>query len=327
MGYTTLWQEMLPGDGEIINPVVKKQYDIVEGKWPEAYNEVVLVLDSNNEITDMALYALGLISEEEIDIIVDAAINKAPLTVNTNRWTYAEIFDMEFRTIFPADCYTLDERTGLYTDMRDSNAGLKYLYDKGTPIKVVGIIRPNEDAVSGMLTGSIAYTSELTEYVIEKSKTSAAIKAQLDDTTNDIFTGLPFSENSENLTNKEKRTEFKKYLNSLDQKKKAETYVKIKSVPAVEEVEKFVSDTLKGMKREDIEEKLTPALSMQTGMSEKDIADYLSAMKDEDLEEIFATALEEQYKESIQKQMAELEKVAGMTAEEAESVIVEAFLN
>ena len=114
------------------------------------------------------------------------------------KWSFEEICDMEFRTVFPSDCYTLDEQTGLYVDLRDTQAGMKYLYDNGTPLKVSGIIRPSEDTVSAMLSGTIGYTSELTEYVIENSKDTAAVSAQLADPSTDIFTGLPFHENTGN---------------------------------------------------------------------------------------------------------------------------------
>ena len=311
MGYGNLWQEMLPGDGdEMINPIVKKQYDLVEGKWPEAYNEVVLVLDSNNEISDMSLYALGLISEEEIDLIVDAAINKLPLTVNTERWTYQEILDMEFRTIFPVDCFTYDERTGLYTDMRETTAGLKYLYDNATPIKITGIIRPNEDAVSGMLTGSIAYTSELTEYVIEQSKSSAAIIAQLADTETDIFTGLPFDLSEGNLTDAEKAQIFRDYVAGLDTEKKAETYVKIMCIPDAAWLDSQVSNYL-GMMTEDVKRGyLINALKEQMGMDEESVTAYVDAMTVEDIDELLtegiAEMVKEQYKSGVETQLAAL---------------------
>ena len=311
MGYGNLWQEMLPGDGdEMINPIVKKQYDLVEGKWPEAYNEVVLILDSNNEISDMSLYALGLISEEEIDLIVDAAINKLPLTVNTERWTYQEILDMEFRTIFPVDCFTYDERTGLYTDMRETTAGLKYLYDNATPIKITGIIRPNEDAVSGMLTGSIAYTSELTEYVIEQSKSSAAIIAQLADTETDIFTGLPFDLSEGNLTDAEKAQIFRDYVAGLDTEKKAETYVKIMCIPDAAWLDSQVSNYL-GMMTEDVKRGyLINALKEQMGMDEESVTAYVDAMTVEDIDELLtegiAEMVKEQYKSGVETQLAAL---------------------
>ena len=317
MGYGGLWQEMLPGDGEMINPIVKKQYDIVEGKWPEAYNEVVLVLDSNNEISDMALYALGLISEEEIDIIVDAAINKTTLTVNTNRWTYQEILDMEFRTIFPADCYTLDERTGLYTDMRETNAGLKYLYDNGTPIKVVGIIRPNEDAVSGMLTGSIAYTSELTEHVVEQSKASAAIKAQLADPSNDIFSGLPFDLSEGNLSDAEKADIFRDYVSGLDTAKKADTYVKVMGIPDKAWLDGQVDVYLGTMTEEVKRNSLITTLTEQMGMDAETVAEYVNAMTLEDLDGLLGEGIgemvKEQYRKGVEAQLAAMtdEQLAG----------------
>ncbi len=317
MGYGGLWQEMLPGDGEMINPIVKKQYDIVEGKWPEAYNEVVLVLDSNNEISDMALYALGLISEEEIDIIVDAAINKTPLTANTNRWTYQEILDMEFRTIFPADCYTLDERTGLYTDMRETNAGLKYLYDNGTPIKVVGIIRPNEDAVSGMLTGSIAYTSELTEHVVEQSKASAAIKAQLADPSNDIFSGLPFDLSEGNLSDAEKAEIFRDYVSGLDTAKKADTYVKVMGIPDKAWLDGQVDVYLGTMTEEVKRNSLITTLTEQMGMDAETVAEYVNAMTLEDLDDLLGEGIgemvKEQYRKGVEAQLAAMtdEQLAG----------------
>ena len=317
MGYTNLWQEMLPGDGEMINNVVKKQYDVVEGRWPEAYNEVVLVLDSNNEITDMALYALGLISEDEIDAIVDAAINKTTLDTNTSNWTYAEIFDMEFRTIFPADCFTLDERTGLYTDMRESAAGLKYLYDKATPIKVVGIIRPNEDAVSGMLTGSIAYTSELTEFVVEKSKASAAIEAQLGDTSTDIFTGLPFDLSEGNLTDAEKAQIFRDYVSELDTKKKAETYVTVMGIPDKTWLDGQVTLYLGTMSEEIKRNYLVTGLTEQMGMDAETVTEYVNAMTVEDIDELLADGIaemvKEQYRKGVEAQLAAMteEQLAG----------------
>lgn len=292
-----LWQEMLSGkNGELINPLIKKQYDMVYGSWPNDYNEIVLIIDENNELDDMALYSLGLKSKEEIDAMTKAAIKGEKIDYDSKKWSYKEICDRKFRVVLNSDCFTLDKESGLYTDLRDTEAGLKYLYDNGIDIKVTGIIRPNKDAVSTMLTGSIAYTKDLTEFVVGKAKNSAAIKAQKKNPQTDIFTKLPFGENSQNLTDKEKQKEFKAYLNKLDDNEKAMTYVKIMCVPETKDVDKFVKDTMKGMKRADIEETLTPILASQTGMSDNEMSDYLASMKDDDLEEIFASILEEQYK-------------------------------
>ena len=292
-----LWQEMLPGDnGKLISPLLEKQYDLVYGSWPTEYNEVVLVVDKNNEIDDMTLYALGLKSKDDVDALAQAAFDQTEIAVSEQKWSYEEICDMEFRTIFSSDCYTLDENTGLYTDLRETQAGLKYLYDNGTILKVSGIIRPNEDAIATMLSGTIGYTSELTEYVIEHSKDSAAVRAQMEDPTTDIFTGLPFRENTGNMSDAEKINEFRTYISSLDEKGKADAYVKIMSIPSQEMLDSTVAQTLASMSRSDMEEAMTQALTQQMGMSESDVSSYITAMTDEDLKEIFAQMVMEQTK-------------------------------
>ena len=308
-----LWQEMLPGDnGKLISPVLEKQYEVIYGSWPTEYNEIVLVVDENNEIDDMTLYALGLKSKDDIDALASAAFNKTEIEVSEQKWSYEEICDMEFRTIFSADCYTLDESTGLYTDLRETQAGLKYLYDNGTVLKVSGIIRPNEDAVSTMLSGTIGYTSELTEYVVENSRNSAAIQAQLEDPSTDIFTGLPFQENTGNLSDEEKIDEFTHYIESLDEKGKAEAYVKIMSIPSDEELDAMVSQTMGAMTRADMEAALTQAVTAQMGMAESEVSSYISSMTDEEITEVFTQMVTEQtkaqYAAQVQAQLAGMDQ-------------------
>ncbi len=296
-GGATLWQEMLTGtDGELINPLIPKQYDLIHGSWPNDYNEILLVVDENNEVDDMTLYALGLKSKAEIEAMTEAVLNKEQLEVEGKKWSYKEICEMEFKTILNSACYTKDEKTGLYSDLRDTEAGLKYLYANGIPLKVTGIIRPKEGTSTTLLSGSICYTKKLTDYVVEKSKESSAIKAQLNDDSVDIFTGLPFKENSKNLTNDEKKAEFKEYLKKLDKNSKADTYVKIMSIPEKATVEKTVNDALKATSRDKIEATLIPGIVQQTGMSKEEITEYLKDMKDEELFEMYASIVEEQFR-------------------------------
>lgn len=300
-----LWQEMLPGDnGKLVSPLLEKQYDVIYGSWPTEYNEIVLVVDEKNEIDDMVLYALGLKTKEEINALADAAMNGTSIENTAQSWSFEEICDMEFKVILNSDCFTLDENTGLYTDLRDTQTGLKYLYDNGTALKVSGIIRPNENAVSAMLTGTIGYTSELTKYVIEESKDSEAIKAQLADASTDIFTGLPFKENTGNMTEEQKVAEFKDYIASLDEAGKASAYVKIMSIPAKEELDKIVEQTMSNMTRTDMEETMLQAMTAQMGMAQKEIQDYISAMSDEDIEELFTQMVVEQTKMQYASQVA-----------------------
>lgn len=299
-----LWQEMLPGeDGRLVSPLLEKQYDVVYGSWPTEYNEIVLVLDENNEIDDMALYALGLKSKDEMDALMEAAVNKTGVEAEERIWSYEEICGMEFRTILGSDCYILDESTGLYTDLRETSAGLKYLYDNGTPLKVSGIIRPSADASAAMLSGSIGYTSRLTDFVIEQAGDSAAVAAQIADPATDIFTGLPFQENTGDLTVGRKAQDFRDYIAGLDEAGKADAYVKIQSIPTQEQINAAVTQSVGAMTRADMEQTMVQALTQQTGMNEEEIRGYTEAMSDEELTQLFTQIVEEQFKAQFAAQV------------------------
>ena len=167
-------------------------------------------MDKNNEVSDLALYALGLTEKAEMDKIFDAVLNGKELENQKSAFNFETLCDKEYRVVLNSDCYTYDEKSDTYTDLRDTDAGVRYLYDNAETVKIAGIIRPNEDAAANMLTGSIGYTYKLTEHVIEKGKESSALKAQTSDPETDVFTGLPFKENTGNLSDSEKEAEFKK---------------------------------------------------------------------------------------------------------------------
>lgn len=310
-----LWQEMLPGDnGKLISPILEKQYDVIYGSWPDEYDEIVLVLDDNNELNDMSLYALGLSSKEDVDAIMDAAVNKKEVPVDKKKWSYEDICNMEFRTILNSDCYAYDSATGTYNDLRDTEAGIKYLYDNALPLKVSGIIRPNEDAVSTMLSCPIGYTYKLTEYIIEHSKDSAAVKAQQDSPTVDIFTGLPFDESSGSLSDEEKEAAFREYIAGLDEAGKAGAYVEILSIPTQEQLDAAVSQSVGSMTREDMETTMIQALTQQMGMDEANIRDYVGNMSDDELADLFSQMAAEQVKAQFAQQVKE--QTGGMTQEQ-----------
>ncbi len=306
-----LWQEMLPGDdGKVINPVLEKQYDLVYGHWPEKYNEIVLVLDSQNEMNDLALYALGLKSREEIEALMIAAKDKTEVDYTAEKWSYKDICETPFRTILGANCYTDSDKDGVYTDLRDTEAGLKYLYDNGIDLHVSGIIRPNEDAVATMLTGSIGYTSLLTEYVINQTKDAEALKAQLDNPHTDVFTGLPFEDKDGVLDEAKKAKEFNDYIAEQDEKGKADAYIKIKCLPDEALVKQTVDGTLAKMDRAAMEETMITALTEQMGMEQAEVESYVAAMSDEDMKDTFGQMIEQQFREQyaagVKEQMANL---------------------
>lgn len=292
-----MWQELLPGDGgKPVSPMLEKQYDVVYGRWPEKYDEIVVILDKNNEIDDMSLYALGLKSEDEIDRIVEAAVDKKHVDAKDGKWSYEDVCSREYVAVLNASCYVKNEKTGIFTDLRTSETGLKYLYDNGIRLRVTGIIRPKEGALSAMLKGSIGYTSALTRYVAEKNAQSEAIAAQKKDPSTDIFTGLRFREKAGELSEAEKANEFREIVKSYDQAKKAEIYAKIQCIPSKAEVDRAVKESVGGMTRKEMEESLAKGLSQQTAMSEKDIHDYVSGMSDQELRDMFDKLAEERFR-------------------------------
>ncbi len=309
-----LWTEMLSGkDGSLISPVLKNQYDVIHGEWPNQANEIVLVVDKNNELDDLTLYALGLESKETIDAMFDAVIDGGELEIQQKSWSYDELMEMEFKVILNSDCYVLDEKSGLYTDLRETDAGLRYLYDNAMTLKVSGIIRPSETATSTMLSGSIGYTKALTELIIEKTGDSAAIQSQKQESHTDIFTGLPFKETTGKLTDGEKETEFRNYIAGLNQTGKAEAYVKIMSIPSEEYLQNAVTQAMNGVTRETMEQTMLQALTQQMGMNGDDVSQYLSSMKEEELTELYremvAEGVKMQYAAAVKQQLAAMDPV------------------
>lgn len=291
-----LWKELLPGDnGKLVNDVIMKQYDLIYGSWPTRYDEIVLFVDENNEIEDMTLYALGLLSEEEIKKLMDATVTHETVDYEIQKWSYEEICNMDFRTILNSDCYTYDEKTGIYTDLRETEAGLKYLYDNALNLHVVGIAKVSEDAIASSNRSFIGYTSKLTEYIIQNAYDSDAVKAQLDNPNTDIFTGLPFKDTDGAITDEKKANDFKEYISNLDASGKAAAYVKIMSIPPEEAMEQFITSTLSSMTRADMEAAIIPAIAQQMGVDEATITGYISSMSDDDLKELFTQALAEQF--------------------------------
>lgn len=307
---TKLWQELLPGENDApVNDLLLDQYDVVYGAWPNNYDEIVLVLDENNELDDIALYALGLVSSEDIDKLANAAVNGTKLDDNKDvkKWSYKDICSTEYKAILNADCYRYDEASGLYTDLRDTETGLKYLYDNAIPLKVTGIIRPNKDASVTMLSGSIGYTRDLTEYIVKLAENSDVIKTQLSSQNTDILTGLPFKETTGSLTDSEKENIFKSYITSLDTQNKAQAYIDIKSVPDESFVDQQINSSVNSASRSEKEALLSQGIKGEMNVSDDELNNYLASMSDEDFNELYSKLVKEQiilqYKEQVKSQL------------------------
>ena len=185
---SSVWNQLL-GNQQVLD----EQYDVLAGHWPENFNEVVLVTDKNNEVDDYTLYSLGLKDPEEVrTLFKKMMVGESYETKKDISYTFDEILDTEFKLVMPTDMYKYNDVTGTWDDYSKDDKYMTNVVNNGTDIKVCGIIRPNDDAVSTSLSSGIGYTAKLTEYIIEEVKNSEIAKAQLADTSVDVFTGVPF---------------------------------------------------------------------------------------------------------------------------------------
>ena len=185
---SSVWNQLL-GNQQVLD----EQYDILAGHWPENFNEVVLVADKNNEVDDYTLHSLGLKDPEEVrTLFKKMMVGESYETKKDISYTFDEILDTEFKLVMPTDMYKYNDVTGTWDDYSKDDKYMTNVVNNGTDIKVCGIIRPNDDAVSTSLSSGIGYTAKLTEYIIEEVKNSEIAKAQLADTSVDVFTGVPF---------------------------------------------------------------------------------------------------------------------------------------
>ncbi|MBQ7884700.1 MAG: ABC transporter ATP-binding protein/permease [Clostridia bacterium] len=303
---SNLWQELLPGtqDGQIINNLIYDQYELVDGgTWPNEHDEIVLVLNKNNELDDLTLYALGLLSKTEIDAIIDAAANGQTLPKDDKSWAYSELSGRTFKTILPADYY---QKVGnIYADFSNNETFLKMLYQDALELKVTGIIRPKADAEASMLSGTICYTHKLTEYVINKAKQTDVVKAQIATPNIDVLTGLPFESNTGTLTNAQKEEAFKQVVAGQNSSAKAQTYTKIQCVKQEQaQLETQTNAIMANFTNKDaLIAQISSALAEEMGISAEQIATYLQNMSLDELKAMLRPTIEQQVKNNIKTQV------------------------
>lgn len=200
--------------------LLKKQYDVVAGRMPENYDEVVLILNKNNEISDYTLYALGIMDQEELTRNFEALMKGEEVIPSEDQtYTYDELLNLKFRLILNTDYY--QKQNGQWVDMREDEEYFHQMILKALEMKVVGIIRPNEEAVSvsnSALTGGIGYLTSLQNYVINKINESEIVLEQKANPDKNVFTGMDFdfTFDMSQLTEEQKA-----YLMNLDEIERA----------------------------------------------------------------------------------------------------------
>lgn len=185
--YYNSWQELINN-----KELLTTQYDVVEGAFPEKYNEVVLIVDKNNEISDLAIQGLGIMSSKEMMNTYMSMMSGGEYTGERHEIEYSDIIGKTFKIVLEPNFYSYNSETGAYDDMHGDEEYTKKLVDDGEEIKIVGIIRPKDDSLMVTTIGAIGYTSALTEHIVSATNECEIVKKQKANPTVDVFTGIPF---------------------------------------------------------------------------------------------------------------------------------------
>ena len=203
--------------------LVHSQYNLLAGNWPQNYNEVVLLVDKNNQVSDYTLYSLGLKDQDELEAKYNKILSGEEVESDEQTsYTYDDILNLEFKVLPQTDYY--EKEGNVWIDKSEDEEYIEQKLENAETLKVVGIIQINEEAIANTTSGVILYTKELEEHIIDKVSNSEIVKEQLANDKINVFTGLEFNEES---TSKEfdinsLSDEQRAYLMSLSQEELAQ---------------------------------------------------------------------------------------------------------
>ena len=246
---------------------LENQYEVVAGRFPENYDEIVLVVDKNNRISDYTLYSLGLKDSKELEEMMQKAMNGEKIEPTEQvSYSYDDILNLKFRLLCNTD-YFEKKADGLWVDKTDDELYVQSKLSDALQISVVGILRPSEDSLSTGTSGFVGYTSELMEHLINQVNDSEIVKTQKENPDVNVFTGLPFTTDETEMSF-EQITE---YISSLPQEEQAEYSAYIQQMQS------------SGMTEEEIAERFNSAIKGQSDSAS--YSDNLSLMGVSDLNE------------------------------------------
>lgn len=305
MGNMNLWDEILSGaDGALVSELVLNQYELVAGEWPKSANDIVLVIDKNNEVSDVAFYALGLMDTAEITRIFNSVLKGEEIVTDTRSAKFEELIGTKFKLILNSDyyskSYSTDGNGGSWKYIGDDAAAMDLVIKNGLDLRLAGIIRPNDNKAASV-NGVFGYTSALSDYIIQKTNESEIVREQKSpkNVNLDVLTGLPFTLDSENeLSADKKAEEVTAYFASLTDMQKTEIYKKIIAEPEQAELDAVVEEY---MAMYPTRESMVQLAAATYGFDVATAEEYLSDYTDEELR----TLMREQLVSAVKKKYAD----------------------
>ena len=238
--------ELIPGvEGNLISPVITDNYEVLYGEWPKEYNEIILTADQNNEIDTSVLYELGILPAEEYEDILDQIDKGENVEVESQNVSYEKLADQTFY-LLPASDYYVEDENGNFESMADDETIVeKLVEEKGIEIKVAGIVKPIEEATTTAISTPVAYTNDLTKYLIDYAKDSEIVQLQEESPDINVLNGLHFETDSD----EEKIEDAREYLANLTISEKADF---VRSMQEDETNSNQMPGTMPGMSEEQL---------------------------------------------------------------------------
>jgi ABC-type lipoprotein export system ATPase subunit/ABC-type antimicrobial peptide transport system permease subunit len=297
--YTSVYSQMMSN-----REVIDSQYDVIAGRMPEKYDELIIVLSNPNTIPDLIVYSLGLRDTSELSEMVTKIMSGESANIHHDplEFTYDDLLNIKLKLVMPTDLYKYNSKYEVYEDMSDDKEYIKDIFNnKAIELKIVGIVTPKEGVTTMSLQRGINYTPELIKYIIDYSSKSELVRKQLDNKDIDVFSNKRF-DSDENEFN----FEFSDFV-SVDKDKLSKAFnVNISEEDIMKEVtasmndinSSITTDTTDAMK--DLNDgfyKLLPDLvdNMGETISEKELDELINkTLSSDKAKEIFAN-LEKKY--------------------------------
>lgn len=211
------FSELLPNkNGESVSEVLKESYELLYGSWPTAYDETILVLDSNNEISSNTLYQLGILPSSEYKEIMKKIENGEEIKLESKNWSYEDISNKEFYIIPESDTY-IANGDGTFKSIKKDTVEMEKLINNAIKLKITGVVRPKDNDKNNLISTTLGYTRALTNYIIQYTNDSEVVKAQRENPTINVLNGMEFAPSNDDS----KIADTKKYLGNLGVSDKA----------------------------------------------------------------------------------------------------------
>ncbi len=180
---------------------IEEDYEVLKGRWPENYDEMVIVLSEPNSISDLLVYSLGLRDTAELTKMITSIMSGEGIDIHNEplSFTYDDLMNVDLRLILPADTNKYNAKYKVYEDMTKDEAYMKELYEKATKLKIVGVVSPKEGTTSFALSPGVAYTSSLIDHIIDNAMEEDIVKSQLKNKDIDVFSGNKFDSEKNNF--------------------------------------------------------------------------------------------------------------------------------